>query len=110
MWKSFLEWLEDSNHVLYRGAPQEEKELQNRHFPGVFLTLDPRTAQGYGKSVSMWRLKRGKLLVNGTPAAKRQVNEFFEFFGLVSIGKAADLLGVHIDTLREWDAEGKLTP
>lgn len=28
----------------------------------------------------------------------------------VSIGKAADLIGVHIDTLREWDAEGKLTP
>jgi putative resolvase len=28
----------------------------------------------------------------------------------VSIGKAADLLGVHVDTLREWDNEGKLTP
>lgn len=28
----------------------------------------------------------------------------------VSIGKAADLLGVHVDTLREWDAEGKLCP
>ncbi len=29
---------------------------------------------------------------------------------LVSIGKAADLLGLHVDTLREWDKEGKLTP
>lgn len=29
---------------------------------------------------------------------------------LVSIGKAADLLGVHVDTLREWDADGRLTP
>lgn len=29
---------------------------------------------------------------------------------LISIGKAADLLGVHVDTLREWDAEGKLSP
>lgn len=29
---------------------------------------------------------------------------------LVSIGKAADLLGVHVDTLREWDAEQKLVP
>lgn len=29
---------------------------------------------------------------------------------LISIGKAAELLGVHVDTLREWDAEGKLTP
>ena len=29
---------------------------------------------------------------------------------LISIGKAADILGVHVDTLREWDAEGKLTP
>ena len=28
----------------------------------------------------------------------------------VSIGKAADLIGVHVDTLREWDAEGKLIP
>jgi len=29
---------------------------------------------------------------------------------MVSIGKAADMLGLHIDTLREWDKEGKLTP
>lgn len=29
---------------------------------------------------------------------------------LLSIGKTADILGVHIDTLREWDKEGKLTP
>ena len=29
---------------------------------------------------------------------------------LLSIGKTADMLGVHIDTLREWDKEGKLTP
>lgn len=27
---------------------------------------------------------------------------------LISIGKAADMLGVHVDTLREWDAEDKL--
>ena len=27
---------------------------------------------------------------------------------LLSIGKAANILGVHIDTLREWDKEGKL--
>jgi len=27
---------------------------------------------------------------------------------LLSIGKAADLLGVHINTLRTWDEEGKL--
>ncbi len=27
---------------------------------------------------------------------------------LVSIGKAADILGVHVDTLREWDNDGKL--
>jgi putative resolvase len=29
---------------------------------------------------------------------------------LLSIGKTADILGVHIDTLREWDKEGKLNP
>lgn len=29
---------------------------------------------------------------------------------LLSIGKTADILGVHIDTLREWDKEGKLIP
>lgn len=29
---------------------------------------------------------------------------------LISIGKAADMLGVHVDTLREWDAEDKLVP
>lgn len=29
---------------------------------------------------------------------------------LISIGKAADMLGVHIDTLREWDNDGKLVP
>lgn len=29
---------------------------------------------------------------------------------LLSIGKTAEILGVHIDTLREWDKEGKLTP
>ena len=29
---------------------------------------------------------------------------------LISIGKAANLLGVHVDTLREWDKEGKLVP
>lgn len=29
---------------------------------------------------------------------------------LVSIGKAADLLGVHVDTLREWDNDGRLVP
>lgn len=29
---------------------------------------------------------------------------------LLSIGKTADMLGVHIDTLREWDKEGKLIP
>lgn len=29
---------------------------------------------------------------------------------LVSIGKAAEMLGVHVDTLREWDNEGKLIP
>jgi putative resolvase len=29
---------------------------------------------------------------------------------LVSIGKAADILGVHTDTLREWDKENKLVP
>jgi excisionase family DNA binding protein len=29
---------------------------------------------------------------------------------LVSIGKAADILGVHVDTLRQWDKEGKLIP
>jgi excisionase family DNA binding protein len=29
---------------------------------------------------------------------------------LISIGKAADILGVHVDTLREWDSEGKLCP
>src|SRR5690349_845839 len=29
---------------------------------------------------------------------------------LLSIGKTATLLGVHIDTLREWDKDGKLTP
>jgi len=27
---------------------------------------------------------------------------------LLSIGKTADMLGVHIDTLREWDKDGKL--
>ena len=27
---------------------------------------------------------------------------------LISIGKAAKMLGVHIDTLREWDSNGKL--
>lgn len=29
---------------------------------------------------------------------------------LVSIGKAADILGVHVDTLREWDETDKLRP
>lgn len=29
---------------------------------------------------------------------------------LLSIGKTAQVLGVHVDTLREWDKEGKLTP
>lgn len=29
---------------------------------------------------------------------------------LLSIGKTAEVLGVHIDTLREWHKEGKLTP
>jgi excisionase family DNA binding protein len=29
---------------------------------------------------------------------------------LLSIGKTAEILGVHIETLREWDKEGKLTP
>ena len=29
---------------------------------------------------------------------------------LLSIGKTAEVLGVHIDTLREWDKEGKLVP
>jgi putative resolvase len=29
---------------------------------------------------------------------------------LLSIGKTAEILGVHIDTLREWDKEGKLLP
>ena len=29
---------------------------------------------------------------------------------LISIGKAAEILGVHIDTLREWDNEKKLVP
>ena len=29
---------------------------------------------------------------------------------LISVGKAAVLLGVHIETLREWDREGKLVP
>jgi predicted site-specific integrase-resolvase len=29
---------------------------------------------------------------------------------LVSIGKAADLLGVCVDTLREWDSTGQLVP
>jgi excisionase family DNA binding protein len=29
---------------------------------------------------------------------------------LLSIGKTAEILGVHIDTLREWDKEGKLVP
>ena len=29
---------------------------------------------------------------------------------LLSIGKTANVLGVHIDTLREWDKEGKLVP
>lgn len=29
---------------------------------------------------------------------------------LLSIGKAADILGVCLDTLREWDKEGKLVP
>lgn len=29
---------------------------------------------------------------------------------LVSIGKAADMLGVHVDTLREWDKDGRLSP
>ena len=29
---------------------------------------------------------------------------------LLSIGKAAEILGVHLDTLREWDKEGKLVP
>lgn len=29
---------------------------------------------------------------------------------LVSIGKAANILGVHVDTLRQWDKEGKLVP
>lgn len=27
---------------------------------------------------------------------------------LLSIGKTADILGVHVDTLREWDKDGKL--
>lgn len=29
---------------------------------------------------------------------------------LLSIGKTADILGVHIDTLREWDRDEKLVP
>lgn len=29
---------------------------------------------------------------------------------LLSIGKTAERLGVHVDTLREWDKEGKLVP
>ncbi len=29
---------------------------------------------------------------------------------LLSIGKTAEILGVRIETLREWDKEGKLTP
>lgn len=29
---------------------------------------------------------------------------------LLSIGKTAQVLGVHVDTLREWDKEGKLNP
>lgn len=29
---------------------------------------------------------------------------------LISISKAANMLGVHVDTLREWDAKGKLVP
>jgi excisionase family DNA binding protein len=29
---------------------------------------------------------------------------------LLSIGKTAEILGVHLDTLREWDKEGKLVP
>lgn len=29
---------------------------------------------------------------------------------MVSIGKAADMLGVCLDTLREWDKEGKIVP
>jgi putative resolvase len=29
---------------------------------------------------------------------------------LVSIGRASDLLGVHVDTLRRWEALGKITP
>lgn len=28
---------------------------------------------------------------------------------LLSIGKTASILGVHIDTLREWDKAGKFT-
>jgi putative resolvase len=29
---------------------------------------------------------------------------------MVGIGEASDLLGVHIDTLRQWDKDGKFTP
>jgi excisionase family DNA binding protein len=29
---------------------------------------------------------------------------------LLSIGKTAERLGVRVDTLREWDKDGKLTP
>lgn len=29
---------------------------------------------------------------------------------LISISKAANLLGVHVDTLRMWDKQGKLIP
>lgn len=29
---------------------------------------------------------------------------------LVSIGKASDILGVHVDTLRRWEDQGKITP
>lgn len=29
---------------------------------------------------------------------------------LLSIGQVAKMLGVHIDTLRRWDREGKLKP
>lgn len=42
--------------VLYRGAPQEEKELQARDFPGIYLTTDQKSALAYGGHVSSWEL------------------------------------------------------
>ena len=29
---------------------------------------------------------------------------------LITIGKAAKMLGVHVDTLRRWDKQNKLSP